>query len=222
MQPASVLCRLVALVPLVLSGCFSDNPTVCDDETVCSDGQVCDPAGGCSDLECIGLPDGSSCPLIDGSAGICIRGDCEAPRCGDFVVTPPEICDGLIASDCVSLGSGFDFGRPTCDECSGIETTRCGTAGFADVGFPGSGLVAMYAHDGILFAVANDGVIHRFDGIWTVAHQVAGVRWAGAAGIGSDNIWVVGSSAAGAGHAAHFNGTSWIDVAPEAAPTSEA
>jgi cysteine-rich repeat protein/predicted outer membrane repeat protein len=97
-------------------------PADCPSGTVCiAELARCAPAnGGCVERDDQGyhvVTDGNRCTLSTDAEGICRRGFCIAPVCGDGIVTPPEECDaGPANSDQVDAGCRSDCRPRRCGD----------------------------------------------------------------------------------------------------------
>ena len=124
-------------------GCRSDctwtcatatTATNCNDANACTT-DACTRAGSiasrCTNTT---LPNGRTC----GGTNICVTGACVAPRCGDTIVTAPELCDdGANAnnndgcrSDCTFTCTAANAGT-NCDDANLCTTNTCTGTGAA-------------------------------------------------------------------------------------------
>lgn len=84
-------------------------------------------AGACS-------VDGNCC------SGFCVSSVCAAYKCGDGIVTPPEVCDGanLNSNTCSTVGS-FTGGTLACNaNCLSFNTSSCSAQNGVNLFFSGS------------------------------------------------------------------------------------
>ncbi len=122
-------------------GCRSDCTFTC---TAANAATNCDDANACTTNTCTGTGAASRCsnPAVApgtscGGANICVTGSCVAARCGDLIVTAPEVCDdgNTNAGDgcnnscqytCTSAASCADGNTCTTDTCTGTGlASRC-------------------------------------------------------------------------------------------------
>jgi len=68
----------------------------CSESSECDDGVACNGAETCSDSVCaVGVmePDGTTCSITGGAAGVCRAGSCVVAGCGDGILAADESCD---------------------------------------------------------------------------------------------------------------------------------
>jgi cysteine-rich repeat protein len=113
-------------------GCRSDCTWTC---TAANAATNCDDANACTSNTCTGTNAASRCsnPTVAngttcGGTNICVTGSCVASRCGDLLVTAPEVCDdgNTAAGDgCENTCQWTCTGAASCADtnvCNGAET----------------------------------------------------------------------------------------------------
>lgn len=87
---------IVMVWVLVVSACVAPSVTSCPDVD-CPFNEVCDGHGGCARQAaidvCVGKPEGASCSYAETPDGQCSNDLCLPVGCGNYFVTPGEVCD---------------------------------------------------------------------------------------------------------------------------------
>jgi cysteine-rich repeat protein len=111
------------------------SPNRCDDGDACNGVESCVPVivDGKMGQRCqAGTPLGDGTPC---AGGICVNGKCQAPRCSDGVVTPPnEECEPPGTATCdanckaIVCGNGRRDSGEQCDDGAKVNTDGCSAA----------------------------------------------------------------------------------------------
>src|SRR4051812_36867655 len=134
-MPRSIAVACVLLAGLALAACVQSHASRCGDVT-CPMGTSCGPSGDTcvfTDMieACQGLTDGASCTVPGLTPNTCLKGVCQASRCGDGRITGAEECDGtdLGSASCLTKGFYQPEGLACGADCK-LDTKRCvGTCG---------------------------------------------------------------------------------------------
>lgn len=152
------------ITPLFFGGCFDSDRLPKDAKITCRISLDCPSKSGCIDGLCYEVanecilqgqdspsfaPPGTPCS--NPGEGICLRGQCIIPACGDGIVTPPESCDSTpdCRSDCSMCGDGIvnedngefcDDGPQNSDDRPGACRLNCSSSFCGDgIQDPGEG-----------------------------------------------------------------------------------
>jgi len=107
----------------------------CDDRNACNGADTCSASGECTPGTMM-VADGTVCDLAGAAgAGICSAAMCARPRCGDRIVTAPEVCDDANANDNDGCKNDCMFTCQRDDDCGdgnlcdGLESCLLGLPG---------------------------------------------------------------------------------------------
>jgi hypothetical protein len=118
------------LAGLALAACVQSHASRCGPLT-CPMGMSCGPSGDTcvyTDMleACQSLSDGSACTVPGLTPNTCMKGVCQASRCGDGRITGAEECDGaeLGSASCLTKGFYQPEGLACGSDCK-FDTKRC-------------------------------------------------------------------------------------------------
>lgn len=197
--------------------CRSDcsyNVTACTN--ICGDRTRDDQFGEeCDDKDLGGLSDCTQIGFYDPGPLRC-NGLCSYDRtacsgfCGDGMVNGNELCDGAPPSDgCIDFG--YDTGAVTCavGACA-PNLADCTRLGWRLVQSPTTAtLSSMWASSPTDVWALGSGTLVRYDGTAWTRPQTPSQAYFGIWGSAPNDIWMAGGSS----KIAHYDGTTWTEVA---------
>lgn len=206
---------------MVLAGCVSSSSVQCE-FGVCPEGRVCDEENDvCAFpdqlIVCQGMPDGTPCDIDGEPIGVCKHDICVTARCGDSLVSEPEVCDGDVPLEGTCVDYAYDYGVLGCTASCDAEPSGCHELGWHFRLLPYTTPVQAIWEDGDnLWVGGNLGLFH-YDGTTWETDAGGITTWVHAIWGSGGHLFVAAQINGGAdGLLAHYNGSSWeMTIVPE-------